>query len=137
MTPVPWKLWEGQVVDVYFPLRRYLGGTDRSAVYLTQYGDPEPRNAAIKLVLAETPETDPAALWERAAQLSHPNLLRLLRSGSWQVNQRALRYAVTEYAEENLAEVLAERPLTAAEVRQMLKPLLGALAYIHAEGMVH
>jgi hypothetical protein len=137
MMPVPWKLWEGQVVDLYFPLRRYIGGTDRSAVYLTQYGDPEPRQAAIKLVLAESPETDPAIPWERAAQLSHPNLLPLLRTGRWQVNQLSLRYAVTEYADENLAEVLAERPLTVAEVREMLTPLLEALAYIHAEGLVH
>jgi eukaryotic-like serine/threonine-protein kinase len=137
MTPVPWKQWEGQVVDLCFPLRRYLGSTGRSAVYLTQYGDPEPRNAAIKLMLAETPETDPTAQWERAAKLSHPHLLYLLRTGRWQVNQSALRYAVTEYAEENLADVLAERPLTAAEVRDMLKPLLDALAYIHGEGLVH
>jgi serine/threonine-protein kinase Stk1 len=137
MMPVPWKLWEGQVVDLCFPLRRYLGGTDRSAVYLTQYGDPEPCHAAIKLVLAESREADPAAQWERAAQLSHPHLLRLLRTGTWQVNRLALRYAVTEYAEENLAEVLAERPLTPAEVREMLQPLLEALAYIHSEGLVH
>jgi hypothetical protein len=136
MTAVPWKLWEGQVVDLCFPLRRYLGGTDRSAVYLTRYGDPDPRNAAIKLVLAER-DVDPAAQWERAAQLSHPNLLPLLRTGRWQVNQLDLRYAVTEYAEENLAEVLADRPLTAAEVRDLAKPLLDALAYIHAEGLVH
>ena len=137
MMPVPWMLWEGQVVDSCFPLRRYLGGTGRSAVYLTQYGDPEPRNAAIKLVLAETQEAGPAANWDRAAQLSHPNLLRLLRTGRWQMNQLALRYAVSEYAEENLAEVLAELPLTAGEAREMLKPLLEALVYIHGEGLVH
>lgn len=137
MTPVPWKLWEGQVVDWCFPLRRYLGGTDRSAVYLTQYGDPEPRNAAIKLVLPEPREADLAAPWERVAQLSHPNLLRLLRTGKWQVNQLALRYVLMEYAEENLAAVLAERPLTIAEVREMVRPLLEALTYIHGEGLVH
>lgn len=137
MMPVPWKLWEGQVVDSCFPLRRYLGGTDRSAVYLTQIGDPEPRNAAIKLVLAETQDADPSAQWEHAAQLAHPNVLRLLRTGRWQANHMPLRYAVTEYADENLADVLAERPLTAAEVRELLKPLVEALAYIHAEGLVH
>ena len=137
MMPAPWKQWEGQVVDLCFPLRRCLGSTGRSAVYLTQYEDPEPRVAAIKLVLAETPEADLTAEWERAAQLSHPSILRLLRIGRCQVNQSALRYAVTEYAEENLAEVLAERPLTTAEVREFLKPLLEALAYIHGEGLVH
>jgi TonB family protein len=137
MMPVPWKLWEGQVVDSWFPLRRYLGSGERTAVYLTQYGDPEPRNAAIKLVVAEPQEADPADQWQRAAKLSHPNLLHLVRSGRCQVNQLALHYAVTEFAEENLAEVLAERPLTPAEVRDMLRPLVEALAYIHSEGLVH
>jgi serine/threonine protein kinase len=106
-------------------------------VYLTQYGDPQPRNAAIKLVLADTPDADPAANWQRAEQLSHPNLLGLLRTGTWQVNQLSLGYAVTEYADESLAAVLAERPLSPLEVREMLKPLLDAVAYIHAEGLVH
>ncbi|HEX3746921.1 MAG TPA: protein kinase [Bryobacteraceae bacterium] len=137
MTPVPWKLWEGQVVDLCFPLRRYLGGTDRSAVYLTQIGDEELRDAAIKLVLADTEESDAAVQWDRAAQLSHPNLLPLLRTGRWHMNQLALRYSITEYADENLAGVLAERALTPAEARDLLQPLLGALAYLHSEGLVH
>jgi len=138
MTPVPWKLWEGQVVDLCFPLRRRLGGAGRSAVYLTQYDDPEPRDAAIKLVLAaETREGDIALPWARTAQLSHPHLLRLFRTGTWQMNHLSLRYVVMEYAEENLAEVLAERPLTASEAREMMRPLLAALAYIHGEGLVH
>jgi TonB family protein len=137
MTPAPWKQWEGQVVDLCFPLRRYLGGSDRSAVYLTQIGDPEPRNAAVKLIPAGAEEADAAIQWDRAAQLSHPNLLRLLRTGRSQVNQAPVRYAVTEYAEENLADVLAERPLTAEEARDMLKTLLAALAYLHGEGLVH
>lgn len=137
MMPVPWMLWEGQVVDLCFPLRQYIGGTDRSAVYLTQYGDPEPRDAAIKLILAGAPEGEILPEWKRAARLSHPNLLRLFRSGSCRVNQTALRYVVTEYAEEDLAAVLAERALTTVEVREMLQPLLEALAYIHGEGLVH
>ncbi|MEI9970887.1 MAG: hypothetical protein WDO73_01905 [Ignavibacteriota bacterium] len=60
-----------------------------------------------------------------------------MRAGRSHVNQSAVRYAVSEYADENLAEVLAERPLTVAELREMVKPLLGALAYIHREGLVH
>jgi eukaryotic-like serine/threonine-protein kinase len=137
MMPAPWRLWEGQVVDSWFPLRRYLGGSERTAVYLTQYGDPQPRNAAIKLVLVDSPEADPAEPWQRAANLSHPNLLGMLRTGRCQLNQRDLRYAVTEFAEENLADVLAERALTTDEVRDILKPLVDALAYIHSEGLVH
>ena len=136
MMPVTWRLWEGQVVDLYFPLRRYLGGGERSAVYLTQIGDP-PRNAVIKLIAIDSEERDAAVQWDRAAQLSHPHLLPLLRTARWQVNQLPLRYAVSEYAEENLADVLADRPLAAAEARAILNPLLDALASIHGEGLVH
>src|SRR5260370_12326789 len=42
-----------------------------------------------------------------------------------------------EYAEENLAQFLPQRPLTPAEARDVLTPALDALAYLHAEGLVH
>jgi serine/threonine-protein kinase Stk1 len=106
-------------------------------VFLTEYGDSEPRDAAIKLVLAEAHDTELLAQWERAARLSHPHLLRLLHMGSCQANRQTFDYVVTEYAEENLAAVLAERPLTAMEAREMLRPALDALAYIHGEGLFH
>jgi len=137
MTPESWKQWEGQVVDPCFPLRRYLGGSERSGVYLTQIGDAEPRNAAIKLIPAGREEADAAIQWDRAAQLSHPNLLCLWRAGRSLVSQVPVRYVVTEYADENLGDVLAERPLAPGEVRDMLKPLLAALAYLHGQGLVH
>jgi TonB family protein len=42
-----------------------------------------------------------------------------------------------EYAEENLAEVLRERPLSTDETRDMLPPVAEALAYLHGQGLVH
>lgn len=133
-----WKQWEGQVVDGSFRLQRFLGSGGQGGVFLTRYGDPEPRNAAIKLVVAESPEAElQLARWERAAQLGHPHLLRMLGSGSCRANHMGMIYAVMEYAEEDVAGVLAERPLTAAEVRELLEPVLGALAYLHGQGFVH
>jgi TonB family protein len=44
---------------------------------------------------------------------------------------------VTEYAEENLAEILPDRPLTPAETGEMLGPLLDALTYLHGKGFAH
>lgn len=70
--PVPWKLWEGQVVDLTFPLRRYLGSTGQSAVFLTQLGDPEPRAAAIKLVVSAAHDAELFDQWDHAAALSIP-----------------------------------------------------------------
>ena len=46
-----WKDWEDQLVDGKFCLRQYLGGYEHSAVFLTDYGEPEPQKAAIKAEL--------------------------------------------------------------------------------------
>src|ERR1700726_3440468 len=42
-----------------------------------------------------------------------------------------------EFAEENLAQFLPQRPLTPAEARDVLAPALDGLAYLHAEGLIH
>lgn len=116
---------------------KLLGSAERSAVFLTRYGEPEPQNAAIKLVEANSQAAELISRWERASRLSHPHLVRLHRTGSWQEGQTGLSYVVMEYAEEELASVLRERPLTAAEASEMLGGVLDALAYIHGEGLAH
>jgi TonB family protein len=133
-----WKKWEGQVVNEEFPLLRYLGSSERSAVFLTKRADREPQDVAIKLILAnaENPELQ-LSWWELAAKLSHSNLLRLFQMGRCQLDGTELLYAVTEYAEESLSQILPYRPLTPAETRDTLQPLLDALAYIHSKGFVH
>src|SRR6266581_3103320 len=106
-----WKEWEGQIVDSQFRLLQHLNSSEHGAVFLTNYGDPEPRKAAIKLV-----QEDPASAsfqlsrWELAAKLSHPNLIRLLHTGRCRLNDVGLLYVVMEYAEEHLSEVLQHRP---------------------------
>lgn len=133
-----WKQWEGQVVDGEFHLRRYLGGREHSAVFLTGCGEREPRKAAIKLVPVERENAELQLLqWEQAAKLSHPHLIRLFQMGRWQLSNMGLLYVVMEYAEEDLSQVLPHRPLTGAEAREMLEPVLDALAYIHGKGFVH
>jgi TonB family protein len=136
--PEVWKKWEGQVVNDEFHLLRYLGGSDHSAVFLTRRADREPQEVAIKLILAnaENPELQ-LSWWELAAKLSHPHLLRLFQKGRCQLDGTELLYVVTEYAEESLSQILPYRPLTPAETRDTLQPLLDALAYIHAKGFVH
>jgi len=133
-----WKQSEGQVVDWQFHLRRYLGGGERSAVFLTEHGERQPQIAAIKIVPA-----DPRAAglqlsrWKLAAKLSHPHLLRLFQTGRCRLANVDLLYIVMEYAEEDLAQVVPQRPLTPSEAREMLIPTLDALAYAHAHGLVH
>jgi len=129
--------WVGRVIDERFALLGWLGGAGPSGVFLTQIDDP-PQSAAVKLVPADIADAESLlAQWTAATRLSHPHLIRLFHAGRSRVDDRDLLYTVTEYSEEILSEILCARPLTPAEVREMLDPILGALSWLHAQGLVH
>jgi TonB family protein len=133
-----WKQLQGQSVDNETPLVEYLGGSQDSAVFLTKLGGQEARKAAVKLVAAIPANAELQLIWwKHAEKLSHPHLIRVLRSGRCQLNGSEYLFLVMEYAEENLAQILPQRALTANEAREMLKPTLDALAYAHSQGLVH
>ncbi len=132
-----WKQCEGQVIDNRFRLRLYLGGTDDSAVFLTQLADPQSQKAAIKLIPAGPTADLQLSLWRRIMQLVHPNLLRILDIGRCRLENRDRLYVAMEYAEEDLSQILPQRPLTASEAREMLEPVLDVLVYLHGKGLVH
>ena len=133
-----WKQCEGQRIGEAFPLRQYLGGEGNQAVFLTEYGEPEPQKAAIKIVFGD-PERTELQLhhWSLVANLSHPHLIRIFTIGRSHLRGEPLIYLVMECANENLSEVIPTRPLTAEEAREMLKPALSALAYVHGHGFLH
>ena len=127
--------WEGQVVDARFQLQQHLGGTPDRAVFLTEL---DGSKAAIKIVLATSSDPDTQlAAWRRAAELSHPNLIRILAHGRSQIAGKDILYVVSEYADEHLGQVLPLRSLTAGEAETMLMPTLSALSYLHGQGLVH
>jgi TonB family protein len=132
-----WKQWEGQVVEAKFPLRRYLGGSEHSAVFSTERGAP-PQKAAIKFIQVDEPDAELQLFrWQHAAKLSHPHLLRIFESGRCRLGDFDLLYVLMEYAEENLSQFLPQRPLTPAEARDVLTPALQAIAFLHGEALVH
>lgn len=129
--------WVGSFADDRFPLLQWLGGSQANGVFRTELSE-HSQKAVIKLV----PEDDQdaaarAAAWETAATLSHPNLMKVYAHGRCEIDGVPCLYVVTEYADEVLAEILKERPLSPAETRDMLGPALSALAYLHAKGLVH
>ncbi len=121
-----------------FPLRQYLGGSDHSAVFLTERRGRDPQRAAIKLIAVD-PGNSARHLptWEWAAKLAHPHLLQLFETGSCQLDNVVLLYVVMEFAEENLAQILPQRALTPEEARDLLEPALDALAFLHGKSLVH
>lgn len=133
-----WKHWQGEIVDGKFRLLEYLGGSDHSAVFLTTDDQGVARKLVIKLT-AEDPETAAFQLarWDLVRKLSHPHLIRLFASGRSRVANTPVLYVVMEYAPEDLSQILPERPLTPAEVHEMLSPLLDVLDDLHSKGFVH
>jgi len=133
-----WVGWESQVVNGVYPLRRFLGGSNHSAVFLTEYLAENLPNAAIKLVPAGTMDTEAQLVqWGAAATLSHPHLLRLLDVGRCQLSGRSYLFVVMEYAEQTLAQILPRRALSSDEVTQLLIPTLDVLAALHYNNLVH
>jgi serine/threonine protein kinase len=131
-----WTRWQGHVINGAFPLGRYLGGSDHSGVFLTRSAG-RPAEVAIKLVptnraLAESQ----LPRWKRAGGLTHPHLLRLLEWGGCQLDGLPYLYTVMEYADQTLAQLLLNRALTDDEAREMLPPLLDALAFLHGRNLL-
>lgn len=135
--PEEWKSWEGRVVEI-FPLQQWLGGSDHSAVFLTEIPGASQR-AAIKLMEAETgPDAEQQASRLRVAtKLSHPNLIRIFQGGQSTIDDTKVVYVVMECADDDLSQILPTRPLENNEVSALLPPLLGALSHLHGSGLVH
>ena len=129
--------WVGRVIDGRFTLLKWLGGSQWSGVFLTQLQDQQ-QKASIKLIPADAPDAEAhSAGWSAASALSHSHLMRLFHIGNSEIDGVRILYAVSEYSDEDLAQILPERPLTSAEVREMLDPVLDALSYLHSKGFVH
>lgn len=132
----------GQLVDGRFPLRRLLGVSQNSAVFLTDLPSERPSEpapeAAIKLI-PEDPETSERQLerWRAAAALSHAGLLRILHFGRCAVDGSPCLFIVLELASENLGELLPQRALTPDEALGMMAPVLATLDFLHQKGLVH
>ena len=132
------KQWQGQTVDGRYPLEQYVGGSDSTGVFLTKLPADTKTRAAIKLVRASGADAEALlSNWKRAAQLSHPHLLRVFDGGKCWLSGNELLFVVAEYADENLGQVVPHRTLTTSEADAMLRPTIAALAYLHDLGLVH
>lgn len=130
--------WQGQVVNGKYLLGEWLGGSAHSAVFRTELPGVSLQPTVIKLIPTDgVNATEQITRWKQAAALSHSNLLRIFDAGFCQITGIHWLYVVMEYAEENLDQVLPVRPLTTIEVNELVPPILEALAFLHAKGLVH
>ena len=120
-----------------FPLRRLLGVSDHSGVFLTEYKARNLPDAVIKLMPSDATQAEAQlARWRATAAAPHPRLTRLIAMGRCQFGGRQHLFVVMEYAEQNLSQILSHRALTPDEVREMLPPILEALRFLHSQHLV-
>jgi serine/threonine protein kinase len=132
-----WARWQGHLINGEFSLGRYVGSSDHSGVFLTESAVRHPSVVAIKLVPANRDLAESLLpRWKRAGSLAHPGLLRLLEWGGCQLDGLPHLYALMEYAEQTLAQLLRHRALTDTEAREMLLPILDTLAFLHGQDLV-
>src|SRR5262245_33703664 len=114
-----WARLEGRVINGAFTLRRCLGTSDHSGVFLTEFAKRGLAEVALKLIpIAGVIPDSYVARWRAAGALAHPQLLRLLEAGRCQLDGLQYLYLVMEYSDQNLAQLLERRALTEDEVRE-------------------
>lgn len=130
--------WVGRVIDEKFALREWLGGSESGGVFRTELEGPRAEKAAIKLIRADAADAGARySGWASSMKLSHPHLMRVFRFGRCQIDGNWFIYAVTEFADEVLAQVLPDRAITSDEAGEMAEPVVDALSYLHGRGFVH
>lgn len=135
---VPSWLSPGVEIEGRYRLLRPLGEGGVGAIWIgEQIG--LGRRIAVKVLHAEI-ANDPSMLerFEREAKvlasLAHPHIVAINDYGVWQ----GTPYLVMELLEgRTLGELLSEGPLPVLRAIQIAQPLLRALSYAHARGVVH
>jgi serine/threonine-protein kinase len=97
------------------------------------------RSLAVKVLRAAAADRDATARWSReigaVARLRHPNILPLIDSGT---TANGTAYFLMPLAEgETLRDRLERGPLPLPEAVRYAREIAEALAYAHAEGLVH
>ncbi len=130
-----WTEYEGRTIDGAFRLTKLIRPEGRSAFFSTSNGTGIP--TVIRLIESHFDDDEILARWRGVQALDHANLVKLKSFGQVTVDETSLVYAVMEPVEANLAEIVAERRLTAVETRQVAISLVAALQALHSNGFVH
>ncbi len=96
------------------------------------------QKVAIKVIPAAAVDAErQLACWKWVSELVHANLLKILDYGKCDLDGAGYLFVVTEFAEEDLGDILPQRALNAEETRGMIAPVIEALTTLHQQGWIH
>lgn len=131
---VLWSDFESDVVEGRYRLGKLVRSEGRTAWFETQLLNEKVAMISVTESLNDE-ETwlDPLKVAEK---VRHPNVVAILETGTATLQDTPLVYAVMEFTEENLEDVLRTRALSVEETRQVAEGLIDALGAIHKERLV-
>ena len=130
-----WNDYEGKTLAGIFPVETLLSTGGRNAFFATHGRDGRP--AVLRLTEALNDQEEMRARYTVIQGIRQPNLVSIEDFGDVIVEGTPLIYVVMEPTQENLAEIVRERPLTVEETGEIAVSLAAALEALHAHGLVH
>ena len=134
----PVKLWndyEGNTIAEVYLLKQLLRPEGRSAFFATSAQDGAAE--VIRITESLNDEYEMLERWRQVSAVHQANLVEIKAYGATTLDGVPLTYALLEETDGSLAEILEERPLTAAETMQVATSVMAALSALHAIGLVH
>lgn len=125
----------GELLDGRYRLGTLLGRGGMSDVFRA-YDEVNGTEVAVKIVRSPDPEYARRLAQEAQAlrRFQHPGLVQLFETG---VNGD-MAYLIMEFVDgSSLAELIRRGPLSTSDTAAIGASLAGALAYVHAQGVVH
>src|SRR3954451_7787974 len=131
-----WNQLEGVSLAGRHWLKQCLSSTPDDAWYLTRYD--VNTDAAVRVMPANVHGAEEQlAMWRSAMNYDQPHIVRMLDAGRTEAEGADLIYAVCEYPDDFVAGVLADRPLSVDEAREVLNASISALTFLHNGGLGH
>jgi eukaryotic-like serine/threonine-protein kinase len=130
-----WTDLEGRELNGRWLLKRLVRPEGRTAWF--EATGPEGKPAMLSITETLNDEEDLLERLWAVGQIRHPNVVAIREAAVAHIDETPLVIAVMEPTEENLGDVLRERPLNATEARQVLDALVAGLGAMHGRGLVH
>ena len=130
------ELHEGTPVGGGYTLEHHIRHNNAGAFFsvVTDVGE----RLLMKLIPEQSAEAEHQfATWQRSRHLRHGNLLHLRDVGRAALESTDYIYAVFEYPDDVLSSALQHGPLSEPKASGVLEAALGALRYLHRQGIVH